>query len=93
MRFFLLPGSRVNGKENQKKARTYQIIFDERRHLLRVSDWVEKSNMPSDWFEQERDVLERLIQARTNELNQLNPAWDEKISAVLAAKARPARAN
>jgi hypothetical protein len=81
--------SRVNGKEKEKKTRTSQIIFGERQHLLRVLDSAEKSEVAPERFELERDVLERLIQARTDELNQLNPVWDEKISTVLRPDIEP----
>ncbi len=76
--------SRVDGKERERqKPRTSQIIFGERQHLLRVLDSLETSAVPTDRLEGERAALERLIQARTDELNRLNPVWDEKISTAL----------
>jgi hypothetical protein len=81
--------SQVNGEEIEKKPRTSQIIFGERQHLLRVLDSVEKSDMAPDRLEQEQMALERLIQARTNELNRLNPVWDEKVTTVLRSDIGP----
>ncbi len=69
--------------------RTSQIIFGERQHLLRVLDSVEKSDMAPERVERERETLERLIQARTDELNHLNPVWDEKITTVLRPDIAP----
>jgi len=75
--------SRVNGEDKRRKSRTSQIIFGERQHLLRVLDSLEKTDMPSGRLRQDCEALEHMIQARTEELNRLNPVWDEKISAVL----------
>lgn len=63
--------------------RTSQTIFGERQYLLRVLDSVERSLIPANQQARERQVLERMIYARTQELNQLNPDWDEKVGAVL----------
>ena len=69
--------------------RTTQIVFGERQHLLRVLDSLENSDLPNGRMSQERRVLEELIHARTKELNHINSAWDEKISQVLSADAKP----
>jgi uncharacterized protein (DUF2267 family) len=63
--------------------RTSQIIFGERQYLLRILDSVERTQMPAIQQRRERQALERLIQARTQELNRMNPHWDEKVAAVL----------
>lgn len=63
--------------------RTSQTIFGERQYLLRVLDSVERSLVPASQQARERQFLERMIYARTQELNQLNPDWDEKVAAVL----------
>ena len=34
-------------------------------------------------------MIEQIIHARTQELNRINPAWDEKIGTVLSAEVRP----
>lgn len=72
-----------------KTARTTQIIFGERQHLLRVLDSLERTLVPRMRFEQECRVLEELIHARTVELNQINPTWDQKVGTVLSANVRP----
>jgi hypothetical protein len=73
----------------RKAARTSQIVFGERQHLLRVLDSLERTLLPKTKFDQERRILERLIHERTEELNRINQQWDEKVSAVLAADAKP----
>jgi hypothetical protein len=72
-----------------KAARTSQIVFGERQHLLRVLDSLERSLLSRARMDQERRILERLIHQRTEELNTINVQWDEKVSAVLNADARP----
>ncbi len=69
--------------------RTSQIVFGERQHLLRVLDSLESTSLPPARMQQERRVLEELIHARTQELNHINAAWDEKIGLVLSAEVRP----
>jgi hypothetical protein len=76
-------------KENGRIARTSQIVFGERQHLLRVLDSLEGTSLPIARMQQERRILEELIHARTRELNQINTAWDEKIGLVLSAEAKP----
>ena len=72
-----------------KSVRTSQIVFGERQHLLRVLDSVERSALPAPRLEQERRVIEGLIHARTQELNHINPSWDEKVGTVLSAEVKP----
>jgi tRNA isopentenyl-2-thiomethyl-A-37 hydroxylase MiaE len=81
--------TRTNGEAKELKDRTSQIIFGERQHLLRVLDSLEKTAIPAERLRADREALERLIQARTEELNRLNPVWDEKISAVLSPDIAP----
>ena len=76
-------------KENGRIARTSQIVFGERQHLLRVLDSLEGTSLPIARMQQERRMLEELIHARTRELNHINTAWDEKIGLVLSAEAKP----
>ncbi len=76
-------------KENGRIARTSQIVFGERQHLLRVLDSLEGTSLPIARMQQERRTLEELIHARTRELNHINTAWDEKIGLVLSAEAKP----
>ncbi len=70
--------------------RTSQVVFGERQHLLRVLDSLERTNMPMSRMQQERRTLEGLIHTRTEELNEINDSWDQKVSAVLSAEAKPA---
>jgi len=70
-------------------VRTSQIVFGERQHLLRVLDSVERSALPASRLDQERRVIEQLIHARTQELNRINPGWDEKVGTVLSAEVKP----
>jgi hypothetical protein len=72
-----------------KAVRTSQIVFGERQHLLSVLDSLERSAPAHARMEQERRSIERLIHARTTELNHINPAWDEKVGKVLSAEAKP----
>ena len=72
-----------------KTVRTSQIVFGERQHLLRVLDSVERSALPAARLDQERRVIEQLIHSRTQELNRINPNWDEKIGTVLSAEVKP----
>src|SRR5580698_9398444 len=77
----------VQNSANGADGRTTQIVFGERQHLLRVLDSLEGSHLPSGRRTHERRVLEELIHARTKELNEINPSWDEKIGMVLSAEA------
>jgi hypothetical protein len=79
----------VRNASKGKGARTSQIVFGERQHLLRVLDSVERSALPAARLEQERRIIEQLIHARTQELNRINPGWDEKIGQVLSAEVKP----
>ena len=79
----------VRNSGKRKTVRTSQIVFGERQHLLRVLDSVERSALPAGRLEQERRVIEQLIHARTQELNHINAAWDEKVGTVLSAEVRP----
>jgi hypothetical protein len=79
----------VQNDESTAASRTTQIVFGERQHLLRVLDSLEGSHLPPSRRNHERRVLEELIHARTKELNEVNPAWDEKVGMVLSADASP----
>jgi hypothetical protein len=75
----------VQNPNKNSSARTSQIVFGERQHLLRVLDSLENSDVAKGRLSQERRLLEELIHARTEELNRINSSWDEKISVVLSA--------
>lgn len=55
-----------------------QVIFGERRHLEEVLRSVEGAGLPGARKRREIRHLRQLIRARTEELNQINPAWDRK---------------
>jgi hypothetical protein len=72
-----------------KVPRTSQIIFGERQYLLRVLDSIERTDTPAEQRAREQQPLERLIHARTLELNQINPDWDTRVSSVLRPDVTP----
>ena len=72
-----------------KLMRTLQIVFGERQHLLRVLDSMEKTVMTRARIQQERQLLEEMIHARTLELNTINAAWDQKVAHVLRHDVKP----
>ncbi len=69
--------------------RTSQIVFGERQHLLRVLDSMERTDLAEHRREQERQVIEELIHARTVELNHINQGWDMKVNTALSAEVKP----
>ena len=75
--------------QTAKVPRTSQIIFGERQYLLRVLDSIEKTETPVEQRQYEQEPLERLIHARTQELNRINPDWDSRVSAVLRPDVAP----
>ena len=79
----------VNSPHKGTTARTTQIVFGERQHLLRVLDSLESTELAKSRLSQERRVLEELIHARTKELNEINASWDEKVGMVLSADTKP----
>jgi hypothetical protein len=87
----LLAYARRTGQSPQttRTARTSQIIFGERQYLLRVLDSIERTNTSAEQREHEQQLLERLIHARTRELNRINPDWDSRISTVLRPDVTP----
>jgi hypothetical protein len=76
-------------QKNLRSERTSQTIFGERQYLLRVLDTVENSRMPAAQQRREQQSLHRLIHARTQELNRMNPDWDNKVAVVLRPDVRP----
>ena len=78
-------GRRSPSSDTQYKIpRTSQIIFGERQYLLRVLDSIERTAISPEQRRAEQQTIERLIHARTRELNRMNPGWDEHISTVLS---------
>jgi len=56
-----------------------QVIFGERRHLEEVLHSVERARLPHARKQSEAGLLRRLIKARTQELNRINPSWDARL--------------
>jgi hypothetical protein len=79
----------VQHSEKGRNERTTQIVFGERQHLLRVLDSLEATEIPQVRLDQERRVLEQLIYGRTQELNDVNESWDEKVGVVLSSEVKP----
>jgi hypothetical protein len=55
-----------------------QVIFGERQHLREVLYSVRRSGLSRARKQAEIRKLERLIEARNDELNRINPGWDRK---------------
>ena len=81
----LLPSPRRTAlpQQSRKTARTSQIVFGERQYLLRVLDSIERTQISAQQRSQEQRLLERMIYARTLELERLSPNWDAQIHTVL----------
>ena len=70
----------------QASYRGSQVIFGERQHLREVLRSVTRSKLPRTRKQNEIKALTRLIQARTEELNEINPAWDRKFKKARSSK-------
>ncbi len=55
-----------------------QAIFGERQHLQEVLRSVMRARLAGTRRQAEARALKKLIQARTDELNRINPGWDRK---------------
>lgn len=55
-----------------------QVIFGERQHLREVLRSVRSARLPRARKQAELRLFTKLIEARTRELNQINPGWDRK---------------
>lgn len=55
-----------------------QLIFGERKHLLEVLRSIQSAKIPRARKQSEARQLEKLIAARSDELNQITPRWDRK---------------
>ncbi|HEV2386031.1 MAG TPA: hypothetical protein VGS20_02135 [Candidatus Acidoferrales bacterium] len=83
-------GRRPGTIDAAKNERNSQVVFGERQYLLRVLDSIEDSGLAAEQRGQEQRALERMIYARTQELNRMNPGWDEKVGIVLRPDVTPA---
>lgn len=68
--------------------RTSQIVFGERQHLLDVLAMVGRTQVDGARRKREMKVLSDLVQARTAELNRINPDWDRKVRLACQPKAK-----
>ncbi len=62
----------------RKVFRGTQLIFGERKHLLEVLHSIQSAKIPPARKQNEMRQLKKLITARTEDLNQITPAWDRK---------------
>jgi hypothetical protein len=62
------------------------VIFGERAHLLEVLRSVRRARLPRSRRQAEVRQLQKLIAARTGELNRINPAWDRKFKTARRAE-------
>jgi hypothetical protein len=75
----MMSGRDVRRKVNAKVIyRGSQVIFGERHHLEEVLGSIELAPLPRTRKQAESRQLAKLIRARTEELNRINPAWDRK---------------
>ena len=71
----------------RKVFRGTQLIFGERKHLLEVLHSIQSAKIPRARKQSETRLLRKLITARTEELNQITPAWDRKFTKAQNPKA------
>lgn len=71
--------------------RTTQVILGERQALEDVLRLLRSSHLPSDRHRQEEKIFHQLIQARTAELDRINPDWDRKVR-LASSRKTPAQA-
>ena len=74
-----MPVPDVRKKFKTKKVyRGSQAIFGERQHLREVLRSLQSARLPHARKLRESRLLQALIQARTEELNRISPAWDRR---------------
>jgi len=69
--------------------RTTQIIYGERQHLRAVLVSIRNFQHQGHGLERETELLHRMIDARTAELNQINPNFDDLLRQARDADATP----
>jgi hypothetical protein len=83
----MMSGRDVRRKINAKVVyRGSQVIFGERQHLQEVLRSIKAPSLPRTRKQAESKQLAKLIRARTEELNRINPAWDRKFKKARSAK-------
>ena len=78
-------------REFNPTKRTTQIIFGERQHLRAVLDSIHKFVLRTDQLDREKNILQELIDARTRELNHINPDFDHKLEVARSPHATPSQ--
>lgn len=73
----------------KKIHRGTQVILGERTHLEEVLQSVQKAKLPASRKRAEASQLKRLIDARTQELNGINPGWGRKFRKARNSKTTP----
>ncbi len=63
---------------SRRTHRGTQVVFGERQHLRAVLESVRRAGLPRRKKRAEIKLLERLIEARTEELDRINSGWDRK---------------
>lgn len=85
-----MPAGDVRKKfKSGKVHRGSQVIFGERQHLREVLASVRAANLTRARKQKELRQLKALIDARTDELNHISPAWDRRYRQALDATSNP----
>jgi len=85
-----MPAGDVRKKfKSGKVYRGSQAIFGERQHLREVLRSLQSARLPRTRKQKELRQLQALIQARTEELNRISPAWDRRYRQALDATSTP----
>ncbi len=76
--------AKTQRQARRREPRTTQIIFGERQHLKAVLEFIRRTGTASNGRArngraEEVASLRRMIERRTDELNQINAGWDRKI--------------
>jgi hypothetical protein len=85
-----MPVADIRKKFSVRKVyRGSQVIFGERQHLREVLRSVQGAGISRARKQKEIRQLQALIQARREELNEINPAWDRKYRQALDPHTTP----
>lgn len=72
-----------------KMFRGSQVIFGERQRLREVLETLQAARLPRTRKQKEVRQLQALIEARTDELNRISPAWDRRYRRALDPESMP----
>ncbi len=73
-------------REYHPTKRTSQIVYGERQHLRAVLDSIQKFVLKADKLDQEKNLLQTMIEERTRELNTINRDFDRKLEKARASQ-------